>query len=118
MASDDQAILQAIARLEARLERMESRLSGVETRMSGLEGRLSSIESRMSAIELVVADMDGRLKSWPDMHCLTAAAKAQMAHTRELKSDVADIKVRMGEIYQTMATDPEIRRSLPSWPPV
>jgi hypothetical protein len=32
-----------------------------------------------------------------------------MAHTRELKSDVADIKVRMGEIYQAMATDPEIR---------
>jgi hypothetical protein len=53
--------------------------------------------------------MDGRLKSWPDMHYLTAAAKAQMVHTRELKSDVADIKVRMGEIYQAMATDPEIR---------
>jgi hypothetical protein len=113
MASDDQAVLQGIERLNARLERMESRmenrLSGVETRMSGLEGRLSSMESRMSAIEFVVADMDGRLKSWPDMHYLTAAAKAQMAHTRELKSDVADIKVRMGEIYQAMATDPEIR---------
>jgi hypothetical protein len=102
MASDDQAVLQGIERLNARLERMESR-------MSGMEGRLSSMEGRMSTIEFVVADMDGRLKSWPDMHYLTAAAKAQMAHTRELKSDVADIKVRMVEIYQAMATDPEIR---------
>jgi NADP-dependent 3-hydroxy acid dehydrogenase YdfG len=102
MASDDQAVLQGIERLNARLERMEGR-------MSGMEGRLSSMENRMSTIEFVVADMDGRLKSWPDMHFLTAAAKAQMAHTRELKSDVADIKVRMVEIYQAMATDPEIR---------
>src|SRR5437016_103317 len=93
MASDDQAVLQAIERLNARLERMEIRMSGMETRMSGIEGRLSSMEGRMSTIELVVADMDGRLKSWPDMHYLTAAAKAQMTHTRELKSDVADIKV-------------------------
>jgi hypothetical protein len=92
MASDDQTVLQAIAQLEAR---MESRLSGME--------------GRMSTIELVVADMDTRLKSWADMHYLTAAAKAQMVHTREIKSDVADIKVRMGDIYQAMATDPEIR---------
>jgi hypothetical protein len=109
MASDDQAVLQGIERLNARLERMENRMSGVEIRMAGIEGRLSSMEGRMSAIELVVADMDGRLKSWPDMHYLAAAAKAQMIHTREIKSDVADIKVRMGEIYQAMATDPEIR---------
>jgi hypothetical protein len=63
----------------------------------------------LSTIEGVVAEVDARLKSWPDMQYLAAAAKPQMAHTRELKADVADIKVRMGEIYQAMATDPEIR---------
>src|SRR4249919_1941314 len=98
MASDDQAVLQGIERLNARLERMESRI----------EDRLSGMQIRMSGIELVVADIDVRLKSWPDMHYLTAAAKAQMVHTREIKSTLP-IKVRMGEIYQAMATDPEIR---------
>jgi hypothetical protein len=63
----------------------------------------------MSNIETVVADLDGRIKSWPDMHYLGAAVKAQLVQTRDMKADVADIKVRMDEIYQGMATDPEIR---------
>jgi hypothetical protein len=109
MASDDQAILQAIERLDARLERMESRMSGMDGRLSGMEGRLSSMEGRMSAIESAVADIDVLVKSWPDMHYLTAAAKAQIVHTRAIKSEVADIKIRVDEIYQAMATDPEIR---------
>ena len=86
--SNDQAILHGIEQLNARLER---------------------IENRLSIIEGAVADMDGRLKSWPDMHYLSAAAKAQIAHMSEMKADVADIKVRTHEIYQAMATDPEIR---------
>jgi hypothetical protein len=86
--SNDQAILNGFERLNTRLE---------------------GIESRLSIIEGAVADMDGRLKSWPDMHYLSAAAKAQIAHIGEMKADVADIKVRTDEIYQAMATDPEIR---------
>ena len=86
--SNDQAILNGIERLNTRLE---------------------GLESRLSVIEGAVADMDGRLKSWPDMHYLSAAAKAQIAHIGEMKADVADIKVRTDEIYQAMATDPEIR---------
>ncbi|MFZ0207631.1 MAG: hypothetical protein WAL59_16285 [Roseiarcus sp.] len=63
----------------------------------------------MSTIEDVVADLDGRIKAWPDMHYLGAAAKAQIAQTRDMKADIAGIKVRMDEIYQAMATDPEVR---------
>ena len=35
--------------------------------------------------------------------------KAQLSQTRDMKAHIADIKVRMDEIYQGMATDPEIR---------
>jgi hypothetical protein len=74
-----------------------------------LDTRLSGLEKRMSTIEDVVADLDGRIKAWPDMHYLGAAAKAQIAQTRDMKADIAGIKVRMDEIYQAMATDPEVR---------
>ena len=43
------------------------------------------------------------------MHYLGAAAKAQIAQTRDMKADIAGIKVRMDEIYQAVATDPEVR---------
>jgi len=65
-----------------------------------LDTRLSGLEKRMSTIEDVVADLDGRIKAWPDMHYLGAAAKAQIAQTRDIKADIAGIKVRMDEIYQ------------------
>jgi DNA-binding transcriptional regulator YbjK len=74
-----------------------------------LAARFERVEGRMANIEGVVADLDGRIKSWPDMHYIGAAMKAQLAQTREMKTDVADIKVRMDEIYQAMATDPEIK---------
>jgi predicted nucleic acid-binding Zn-ribbon protein len=122
-----QAILQGIERLnarfdrvEARLDRVEARLDRLETRMEGVETRLDSqnarldrmearFDSRMSAIETAVAEIDVRLKTWPDMHFLAAAAKSQIVHLRDVKTDVVDIKVRMAEIYQAMATEPEIR---------
>lgn len=89
MANDvGQAILDEVKRLGARFDRMES---------------------RMSAIEDVVADLDGRIKSFPDMHYLAAAAKAQLAQMREMKADAADFKVKIDEIYQSMATAPEIQ---------
>ncbi len=72
-----------------------------------LAARFDRVEGRLSNIETVVADLDGRIKSWPDMHYLGAAVKAQLVQTRDMKADVADIKVRMDEIYQGMATDPE-----------
>ena len=106
MTGNDQAILQAIERVEARLD---ARLERMEGRMSNLEGRMATLEGRMSTIELVVAEVDVRLKSWPDMHYLAAAARAQIAHSQQMKSDVSDIKIRTNEIYQAMATDPEIR---------
>jgi chromosome segregation ATPase len=106
VTGNDQAILQAIERVEARLD---ARLERMEGRMSNLEGRMATLEGRMSTIELVVAEVDVRLKSWPDMHYLAAAARAQIAHSQQMKSDVSDIKIRMNEIYQAMATDPEIR---------
>ena len=74
-----------------------------------LDTPLSGLEKRMSTIEDVVAALDGRIKAWPDTHYLGAAAKAQIAQTRDMKADIAGIKVRMDEIYQAMATDPEVR---------
>jgi hypothetical protein len=107
VTGNDQAILQAIERVEARLD---ARLERMEGRMSNLEGRMATLEGCMSTIELVVvAEVDVRLKSWPDMHYLAAAARAQIAHSQQMKSDVSDIKIRMNEIYQAIATDPEIR---------
>ena len=87
-----QAILQGFERLNARLDRAEMRF-----------------DSRMSTIEAVVADIDGRLKAWPDMHYLAAAAKAQIAHLQEVKAEVGDVKVMLDEVCQAMATEPEIR---------
>ncbi|MGA2126468.1 MAG: hypothetical protein ABSG76_09980 [Xanthobacteraceae bacterium] len=118
-----QAILEGIARLDegiarldarltqvdGRLSAMETRLSSVETRLSSVETHLSMLENRQSTIEAVVAELDHRIKTWPDMHFLAAATKAQIGHTRDIKADVSDIKSRMAEIFQTMATDPEIR---------
>lgn len=122
MTSDafGQAILDEIkhigARLETRMSGLETGMSGLETRMSGLDTRMSGLESgmsgltrRMSTIENVVADLNHEIKSWPDMHFLAAAAKTQLAYSRETKATVADIKVRLSEIYQAMATDPEVR---------
>jgi archaellum component FlaC len=98
MTNDDvgQAILQAVERINGRLDGLEGRLGRVE---SGLHG----LKARMSTIEHVVAELNTELKSWPDMHFLAASAKAQATHTRELRADVSDIKVRMSEIYQSMA---------------
>lgn len=111
-----QAILDEIKRLGERFGRVEDRVSSLdgrmgslESRMTSFESRMTSLESRMTSLEAVVADLDGRVKSWPDMHYLAAAAKAQLSHTREMKTDVADIKVKMDEIYQSMATNPEVQ---------
>jgi hypothetical protein len=57
-----EAILDEIKRLATRFERVE--------------GRMTNLENRLSNIETVVADLEGRIKLWPDMHYLTAAAKA------------------------------------------
>jgi chromosome segregation ATPase len=118
----EQAILQAIERLntrfdstddrlsvlESRLSALDGRMGSMESRLASVDGRMSSIEGRMSTIETVVADLNFQIKTWPDMHFLAAAAKQQMEYSREMKADVADIKARMAEIYQSMATDAEI----------
>jgi len=69
---------------------------------------MSTFEARITKIEEVVADMDLRMKTWPDLHFLASAANTQIARTREMKADINEIKVRLKEIYQSMATDPEI----------
>jgi hypothetical protein len=74
-----------------------------------LGAKFDRIEGRMSKIESVVAELDSRIRGWPDMHYLVAAAKAQLTQTREIKTDIADTKVKIDEIYQAMATDPEIK---------
>jgi len=74
-----------------------------------LGAKFDRIEGRMSKIESVVAELDSRIRAWPDMHYLVAAAKAQLTQTREIKTDIADTKVKIDEIYQAMATDPEIK---------
>jgi hypothetical protein len=70
---------------------------------------MSGLEVRMTTIETVVAALDGRMQSWPDMHFLAAATKAQLENTREIKTDLADAQIRIGEIFQVMPTAPEIR---------
>lgn len=104
-----EAILDEIKRLATRFERMEGRMTNLDNRMMNLDNRIANLDNRMSNIETVVADLEGRVKLWPDMHYLTAAAKAQLTQTRELKADLAEARVRIDEIYQAMATDPEIK---------
>ena len=130
MADDiGQAVLEGIKALNARFDRVETRLSSIETglssvetnmssfetrlasfekRLSSFEIRMSTFEARITKIEEVVADMDLRMKTWPDLHFLASAANTQIARTREMKADINEIKVRLKEIYQSMATDPEI----------
>ena len=102
--------------LDGRMSALEGGMSALEGGMSTLDGRISTVDIHMSAlerrmtnIETVVAELDVRIKTWPDMHFLAAAAKAQLIHSREIKADVVDIRIRVGEIYQAMATDPEIK---------
>ena len=99
--------------VEARLEHVEARLDGMEARLGHLdtrvEHRFASTENRLEALEGVVADLDIRLKTWPDMHLLAATAKRQIGHMQQMQDELADIKTRMAEIYQAMATGPEIR---------
>jgi len=102
-------------RVEARLDRVEARLDGVEARLDRVEARLAKLEvettslgERVTSLEHVVADIDVRLRSWPDMHFLAAAANAQLANAKDLKDYMFETKTRLKEIYQTMATDPEI----------
>ena len=89
--------------------RFEDRMSALDGRISTVDIHMSALERRMTNIETVVAELDVRIKTWPDMHFLAAAAKAQLIHSREIKADVVDIRIRVGEIYQAMATDPEIK---------
>jgi len=118
-----QAILDEIKRLSTRFERVEGGISMLDNRMSNLEAgmskleartsnveiRISTLERRMANIETVVADLDTEIRTWPDMHFLGAAAKAQMTHSREIKNEVADIGVRVKERFRLLATNPEIK---------
>ncbi len=118
-----QAILEEVRRLATRFERMEGRMSALEARMSALEGRVSGVEGRMSTFESRMSGLDARMtniedvvaalnlekRTWPDMHFVGAAAKSQTSHSREIRAEVSDIRVRVEERYQAMATDPEIK---------
>ena len=106
MTETEQAILQAIEKLNTRFDSADDRLSALDGRMGSMEsrlvsvdGRMSSIEGRMSTIETVVADLNFQIKTWPDMHFLAVAAKQQMGYSREMKADVADIKARMAHCH-------------------
>jgi chromosome segregation ATPase len=95
--------------MDARLGLAETRLEAMDTRLLSTNARLGSLESRATSVEDAVADLASRIKSWPDMHYLAAAAKAQLGHSREIKTDVADLKMKMEEIYRSMATSSEIQ---------
>ena len=97
MTDIEQAILQGIETLRMRFDRAEARLASID-------GRVSSIEGRMSTLESVVADLDIRIKTWPDMHDLAAAATLQLAHARELKAAVEDVRAQLAKTYQGQRT--------------
>jgi predicted nucleic acid-binding Zn-ribbon protein len=104
-----QAIFDEIQSLSARFERVEAQVASVDARTAHLEIRMTTLEARMANIETVVAELDVRIKTWPDMHFLASAAKMQLKHTREIQSDLSDARIRISEIFQAMATDPEIK---------
>ena len=95
--------------LDNHIEGLDNRVANLDNRTGRLESRMVGLEARMTNIETVVAALDGRIQSWPDMHFLAAAAKAQLENTREIKTDLADARIRIGEIFQAMPTAPEIR---------
>ena len=95
--------------LDNRIEGLDNRVANLDNRTGRLESRMVGLEARMTNIETVVAALDGRIQAWPDMHFLAAAAKAQLENTREIKTDLADARIRIGEIFQAMPTAPEIR---------
>jgi len=95
--------------METRLGSVETRLGSVDTRLVLTNARLGSLESRSTAVEEAVAGLSIEIKTWPDMHYLASAAKAQLAHSRDFKADVSDLKVKVEEIFRSMATSPEIQ---------
>jgi len=98
-----------LSSLDARLASVDVRLASMDTRLVSTNARLGSLESRSTSVEEAVAELSVEIKSWPDMHYLAAAAKSQLVHSRDIKTDVADLKVKMEEIYRSMATSPEIQ---------
>jgi chromosome segregation ATPase len=98
-----------MASLEGQIAGLDGRLASFDRRLASFDGRLTTLEARMANIETVVAELDVRIKTWPDMHFLASAAKMQLKHTREIQSDLSDARIRISEIFQAMATDPEIK---------
>jgi chromosome segregation ATPase len=110
------AIDTRLGTVETRLSSMETNLGSVETRLGSMDSRLvltnarlGSLESRSTAVEEAAAGLAVEIKSWPDVHYLAAAAKAQLVYSRDIKTDVANLEVRMDEIYRSMATSSEIQ---------
>ena len=92
-------ILEAIQGLHTRVEEIESRLGA----------RIAKIEATTSSTLQHVADLDNRVSAFPDMHYLAAAAKTNLGRTRQTLEEIADLKIKMDEIYGAMATNSEIQ---------
>jgi chromosome segregation ATPase len=106
MVDASQDILQEIQRrlesmdthlgaIDTRLGSVETRLGSMDTRLVLTNARLRSLDSRSTAVEEAVAGLSIEIKTWPDMHYLASAAKAQLAHSRDFKADVSDLKVKI-----------------------
>jgi chromosome segregation ATPase len=103
------AIGTRLGSVETRLGSVETRLVSMDSRLLLTNARLGSLESRSTAVEEAVAGLSIEIKTWPDMHYLASAAKAQLAHSRDFRADVSDLKVKVEEIFRSMATSPEIQ---------
>ena len=103
------AVETRLSSMEIHLGSMDTRLGSMDSRLLSTNARLGSLESRSTSVEEAVAGLSIEIKTWPDMHYLASAAKAQLAHSRDFKADVSDLMVKVEEIFRSMATSPEIQ---------
>lgn len=105
----------AVTRLDGRMTGLEARMTGLETRMTGLEARMGSLEESVAALTVEtransvgLRELSVKVHSFPDMHFLMAAAKVQIEHIKDFKGWKAGQRIKIDEIYHSMATSSEI----------
>jgi chromosome segregation ATPase len=95
--------------LKTRMDSLNIRINPLEAGMGSLESRVGSLETRAGAIETDLSELKQKIHSWPDMHFLNAAARAQHEHSQRVQTEIMDLKTKVDEFFGNMAAGSEIR---------
>ena len=110
-----QAILDGLKNLETRLDRMDERLDRMGERLDRMDARLGRIENRLDhaevrldALEKSVAHLRAEIEHLPDFSLMMARSAITLERLNGVRDDMRETKIRLDEVFQSMATAPEI----------